>query len=52
MMMPWEAMIRDIEAGGMKIPVREFKLDDIQKVHEILEKGGGGAKMVVVVADS
>ncbi|KAI1384349.1 putative zinc-binding oxidoreductase [Hypoxylon trugodes] len=51
MALPWEELIRDIEDGKIKIPVREFKLDDIRKVHEILESGGGGAKMVVVVAD-
>lgn len=52
MMMPWEALIQDVEAGGIKIPVKEYKLDEIQKVHDILEKGGGGAKLVVVVAES
>ncbi|KAI0474123.1 hypothetical protein GGR56DRAFT_676554 [Xylariaceae sp. FL0804] len=49
--MPWDEMIRDIEAGRIKIPIREFKLDDIHEVHRILESGGGGAKMVVVLAD-
>ncbi|KAK6087733.1 zinc-binding protein [Seiridium cupressi] len=49
LMMPWEALIQDIEAGGLRIPVKAFKFDEIQKVHEILEQGGGGAKMVVVV---
>jgi NADPH:quinone reductase-like Zn-dependent oxidoreductase len=52
MAMPWEELVRDVEAGKIKIPVREFKMDEIQKVHEILEGGGGGAKMVVVVAES
>ncbi|KAI0895370.1 putative zinc-binding oxidoreductase [Annulohypoxylon nitens] len=51
MALPWEELIHDIEAGKVKIPVREFKLEDIRKVHEILESGGGGAKMVVVVND-
>ncbi|KAI2467064.1 putative zinc-binding oxidoreductase [Annulohypoxylon bovei var. microspora] len=50
MALPWEELIRDIEAGKVKIPVREFKLEDIYAVHEILESGGGGAKMVVVVS--
>ncbi|KAI1415128.1 putative zinc-binding oxidoreductase [Hypoxylon sp. FL1857] len=52
MALPWEELIRDIEAGKVKIPVREFKLEDIHTVHEILESGGGGAKMVVVVSDT
>lgn len=51
MMMPWEALIQDIEAGGMKIPFKEFKLDEIQDVHAILERGGGGAKLVVLPAE-
>ncbi|OTA90715.1 hypothetical protein M434DRAFT_397804 [Hypoxylon sp. CO27-5] len=52
MALPWEELIRDIEEGKINIPVREFKLEDIHSIHEILESGGGGAKMVVVVADS
>ncbi|KAI0383662.1 putative zinc-binding oxidoreductase [Hypomontagnella monticulosa] len=51
MALPWEELIRDIEGGKIKIPVKSFRLKDIRKVHEILESGGGGAKMVVVVAD-
>jgi NADPH:quinone reductase-like Zn-dependent oxidoreductase len=49
LMMPWEALVRDVEAGGIRVPVKSFELDEIQKVHEILEQGGGGTKMVVVV---
>jgi NADPH:quinone reductase-like Zn-dependent oxidoreductase len=49
--MPFEEIVRDIEEGRVKIPVKEFRLHDIRKVHEILESGGGGAKMVVVVAN-
>ncbi|KAI0127040.1 putative zinc-binding oxidoreductase [Xylariales sp. AK1849] len=52
MAMPWESLVGDIEAGRVKIPIKEFKLEEIQKVHEILEHGGGGAKIVVVVAES
>ncbi|OTB02665.1 hypothetical protein M426DRAFT_322428, partial [Hypoxylon sp. CI-4A] len=51
MVLPWEELINDIEEGKIKIPVREFKLEDIYTVHEILESGGGGTKMVVVVSD-
>ncbi|KAI2618935.1 putative zinc-binding oxidoreductase [Hypomontagnella submonticulosa] len=51
MALPLEELIRDIESEKIKIPVREFRLEDIRRVHEILESGGGGAKMVVVVAD-
>ncbi|KAI1454876.1 putative zinc-binding oxidoreductase [Annulohypoxylon moriforme] len=50
MALPWGELIHDIEAGKVRIPVREFKLEDIRTVHEILESGGGGAKMVVVVS--
>lgn len=52
MMMPFEALVRDVEAGRVKVPVKTFRLDEIQKVHEILEAGGGGAKMAVVMAES
>ncbi|KAI0879822.1 putative zinc-binding oxidoreductase [Annulohypoxylon maeteangense] len=51
MALPWEELIHDIETGKLRIPMREFKLEDIRAVHEILESGGGGAKMVVVVSD-
>ncbi|KAI1205594.1 putative zinc-binding oxidoreductase [Annulohypoxylon truncatum] len=51
MALPWEELIREVEAGKVKIPVREFKLEDIREVHKILESGGGGAKMVVVVSN-
>ncbi|KAI1374348.1 putative zinc-binding oxidoreductase [Hypoxylon crocopeplum] len=51
MSLPWEELIQDIENGRVKIPTREFKLEDIHTVHEILESAGGGAKMVVVVTD-
>lgn len=49
--LPFEELVKDADEGKIKIPVREFKLEDIQQVHEILEAGGGGAKMVVVVAE-
>ncbi|KAH9903838.1 putative zinc-binding oxidoreductase [Xylariomycetidae sp. FL2044] len=49
--MPWEELVKDVEKGNVKMPVREFKLDEIRQVHEILESGGGGAKMVVVITD-
>ncbi|KAI8623987.1 putative zinc-binding oxidoreductase [Xylariaceae sp. FL1651] len=51
MAMPFDELVRDIEEGRVKIPVRKFSLDDIHEVHEILESGGGGAKLVVVVAN-
>ncbi|ORY57780.1 putative zinc-binding oxidoreductase [Pseudomassariella vexata] len=51
MLMPWEELVKDVEAGRVKIPVRTFKLEDIQEIHDILEKGGGCAKMAVVVAE-
>ncbi|OAQ87737.1 alcohol dehydrogenase superfamily, zinc-type [Purpureocillium lilacinum] len=47
--LPWEELIKAVEDGKIKIPVREFGLDQLQQVHEILESGGGGTKMVVVI---
>lgn len=49
--MPWEDLVEDVDEGRIRIPVKEFKMEDIQQIHELMERGGGGAKMVVVVAD-
>jgi NADPH:quinone reductase-like Zn-dependent oxidoreductase len=49
--MPWEELVMEVEAGKISVPIRAFKLEEIQKIHEMLESGGGGAKMVVVVAE-
>ena len=49
--MPFEQIVKDAEEGRVKIPVKQFKLNEIQEVHRILESGGGGAKMIVVVSD-
>ncbi|KAK6833876.1 quinone reductase [Apiospora arundinis] len=49
--MPFDQIVKDVEEGRVKIPLKQFKLDEIQEVHRILESGGGGAKMVVVVSD-
>ncbi|KAK8136029.1 quinone reductase [Apiospora sp. TS-2023a] len=49
--MPFEQIVKDVEEGRVKIPVKQFKLDEIQEVHRILESGGRGAKMVIVVSD-
>ncbi|ROV90981.1 hypothetical protein VSDG_07682 [Cytospora chrysosperma] len=49
--MPWEELVKDVDEGRINIPTKEFKMEDIQKIHEILESGGGGAKMAVVVAE-
>ncbi|KAJ0337398.1 hypothetical protein COL154_006023 [Colletotrichum chrysophilum] len=48
---PWEELIQAVEDGKIKVPVKGFSLDEIQKVHEILESGGGGAKLVVVISE-
>ncbi|KAJ0384974.1 hypothetical protein COL922a_007254 [Colletotrichum nupharicola] len=48
---PWEELIQAVEHGKIKVPVTVFRLDEIQKVHEILESGGGGAKLVVVISE-
>ncbi|KAJ3479027.1 hypothetical protein NLG97_g8426 [Lecanicillium saksenae] len=47
--MPWEELIAAVKDGKINIPIRQFKLDQIQEIHEILESGGGGNKMVVVL---
>ena len=49
---PWEELIKAVEDEKLKIPLRTFTLDQIQNVHEILEQGGGGEKMVVIVSDN
>ncbi|KAJ4387470.1 hypothetical protein N0V93_008062 [Gnomoniopsis smithogilvyi] len=49
--MPWEELVRDVDEGRISIPVEEYKMEDIKKIHDIMEKGGGGAKMAVVVAN-
>lgn len=46
---PWEDLVKAVEDGKLKVPSRAFTLDQIQEVHEILERGGGGQKMVVMV---
>ncbi|OAA76703.1 Alcohol dehydrogenase superfamily, zinc-type [Akanthomyces lecanii RCEF 1005] len=46
---PWAKLVAAVKEGKIDIPVRRFKLDDIQEIHTILESGGGGHKMVVVV---
>ncbi|QLI70021.1 Quinone oxidoreductase [Metarhizium brunneum] len=47
--LPWGELIRAVEKGEIKVPVREFRLDQLQEVHDTLEQGGGGQKMVVVI---
>lgn len=49
--MPWEEIVKDVDEGRIKVPVRAFRLEDIQQVHELQESGGGGAKFAVVVAE-
>jgi len=37
-------------AGKLKhLPVREFSLDQIAQVHEAVEKGNSGTRMVIVL---
>ncbi|KAF4878316.1 Zeta-crystallin [Colletotrichum siamense] len=48
---PWDELIQAVEDGKIRVPVQAFRLDEIQKVHEILESGGGGAKLVVVISE-
>ncbi|KAK8058242.1 hypothetical protein PG994_008690 [Apiospora phragmitis] len=49
--MPFEQIVKDVEEDRVKVPVQQYRLDEIQEVHLTLELGGGGAKMVVVVCD-
>ncbi|KAH6880804.1 putative zinc-binding oxidoreductase [Thelonectria olida] len=46
---PLEDLLKDVEAGRLKVPINVFRLDEIQEAHRMMEKGGGGAKMVVVL---
>ena len=48
--MPWE-MVKDVDESRIHVPFEAFKLSEIRQVHEILEDGGGGSKMVVVVTN-
>lgn len=48
--MPWEELVADVDEGRINIPYKEFRMENIQRIHEIMESGGGGAKMAVVVA--
>lgn len=47
--MPWAKLVAAVKDGKVNVPVRRFKLDDIQEIHKILESGGGGHKMVVLI---
>jgi NADPH:quinone reductase-like Zn-dependent oxidoreductase len=39
------------DAGKLKhLPVREFSLDQIAQVHEAVEKGNSGTRMVIAMA--
>jgi hypothetical protein len=51
--MPWEELVREADEGTIQIPVSVFKFEEaeVQKIHELMESGGGGAKMVVSVAE-
>jgi NADPH:quinone reductase-like Zn-dependent oxidoreductase len=49
--LPFDEIVKNVDEGRIKVPVKAFKFDEIHKVHEILESGGGGAKMVIVVAE-
>ena len=45
--LPLEELVKAVEQDRIKVPVKTFSLDEIQRVHELMEAGGGGAKMVV-----
>jgi NADPH:quinone reductase-like Zn-dependent oxidoreductase len=47
---PWTEIIQDIENGVMKIQIgRRWKLEDIVDAHGVMEHGGAGGKMVIVM---
>jgi NADPH:quinone reductase-like Zn-dependent oxidoreductase len=47
---PYEQLFRQIEEGKLKLPVaRTLKLEEVQKAHEFMEKGGAGGKMVLLM---
>ena len=47
---PWHEIIKDVEQGKLKIQVgRTWKLEEVAKAHEVMEKGGSGGKMVILM---
>lgn len=47
--LPWDKLLHAVENGKIRIPVRRFDFRQLQEIHDILEQGGGGEKMVVVI---
>lgn len=49
-LVPFKEIVKDIEAGKMKVPIgKQWKLEEVGKAHEMMEKGGAGGKMVIVM---
>lgn len=46
---PLGELLKNVEDGKVKVPVKSYRLEEIQEVHGEMEMGGGGAKMVVVM---
>jgi NADPH:quinone reductase-like Zn-dependent oxidoreductase len=49
--LPWDDIVKQADERRLQVPIKAFKFEEIHKVHEILESGGGGAKMVIVVTE-
>ena len=47
---PFDKIVRDVEEGRLKIQVgKTFKLDDVVEAHRVMEHGGAGGKMVLLM---
>lgn len=45
---PLGEIVKLVEEGKLKIPVRTFKLDEIVEAHRVMEEEGAAGKMVVL----
>ena len=49
-MTPFAEIIKDVEQGKLKVLLgKTFKLEDIVEAHMVMEKGGSGGKMVLLM---
>ncbi len=49
-MVPFNEIVKDVEKGKLKVVVgKTFKLKDVIEGHTLMEKGGAGGKMVLLM---
>ena len=47
---PFEQIVKDVEEGRLKVPVgKTLKLDEVVEAHRMMEHGGAGGKMVLLM---